>query len=251
MTTPLTLAAIRFTDDVPAMRRFLEALGLATTSTRGDGWAVLATGAGQVWLHSAATSDSGAGAGTTELTGEVDDLESSAQHLKDDGLSCSIVDEAYARTLEVTDPRGDTLVLHDHDPEHYGYDQHAGAPDTRLSLSACLFTDPQGAYAGFAQALGLQRQTDPNEWYVPYSAGAGILGLHHDDGTHTPDKPGTGPTVALGFTTAAPLEELQQRLRDAGYDAGQIVTEDFGSRIELTDPDGQHLEIHATPAPVA
>lgn len=245
MTPPLTLAAIRFTDDVPAMRRFLEALGLATTSTRGDGWAVLAAGAGEVWLHEAKTSTTGAQSGVTELTGDVADLDAYAARLQERGLDHSIVDEAYARTLEVRDPHGRTLVLHDRDPEQYGYQQHPANSDPRTSVSMCRFTDPQGDYVGFADALGLAREGDPNEWYVPYTAGTGILGLHHDDGTHGLPDDGSGPPVTLGLTTGMSLEEVQQRLRDGGYDARRIVTEDFGSRVETTDPDGQSLQIHA------
>lgn len=245
MTTPLTLAAIRFSDDVPAMRRFLETLGLATVSTRGDGWAVLRAAAGEIWLHAARTSNEGTQSGVTELSGDVADLDAFAAHLKGQGVAFSIIDEAYARTIEMIDPHGRTLALHDRDPEQYGYQQHPDTSDDRTMVSICRFTDPRGSYVAFAETLGLKRAGEPNGWYVPYTAGTGILGLHHDDGTTALPDDGTGPIVSLGLTTTMPLQEVQNRLRDGGYDAGKVVTEDFGSRIETTDPDGQPLQIHA------
>lgn len=243
----LTLAAIRFTDDVPAMCRFLEALGLSTVETRGEGWARLTSRGGEVWLHSAADSDLGAPAGSTALTGEVAAVDATTQALETAGITVSVVDEAYGRSLEVTDPQGDILVLQESSADGYGYDREAGAPDPRVSLDAVHYCDPQGPYAQFAQDLGLHRIGEANEWFVPYSAGRGSLGLH---------RPGSADDVAglngrtaaqLGLFSSAPLAELQERLRTAGFDAGTIVTESFGDRIETTDPDGCHLEIHQAP----
>ncbi|MEO6996476.1 MAG: hypothetical protein ABI112_00145 [Terracoccus sp.] len=60
ITTPIILAGIRFTDDVARMRSYLEALGLSAGITRATtqaDWAAMHAGAGQVLLHSAATSD--------------------------------------------------------------------------------------------------------------------------------------------------------------------------------------------------
>ncbi len=60
ITTPVTMAGIRFTDDVARMRAYLEALGLSagiTRSTTQADWAAMHAGAGQVLLHSAATSE--------------------------------------------------------------------------------------------------------------------------------------------------------------------------------------------------
>lgn len=245
MTPPLTLAAIRFSDDVPAMRRFLEALGLAAVSTRGEGWAVLEAGAGQVWLHDAAGSTVGAPAGCTALTGEIADADAYAQQLEAQGLEPSIIDEAFARSVEVTDPLGRRLAFNAGDSDGYGYTPHDAEPDKRITVSMCRFTDPQGDYAHFAETLGLRREGEPNRWYVPYTAGTGILGLHHDDGSDALPDDGTSPMVTLGLTTSMPLDEVQGRLREGGYDAGKVVTEDFGSRVESTDPDGQPLQIHA------
>lgn len=243
MTPALTIAGIRFTDDVPAMRRFLEAIGLATTTTRGEDWAVLRAGAGQVWLHSAASSDIGAPAGSTGLTGETADVEALAAALTEAGFTASVLDEAFGRSVEITDPLGAVVTVQDHGDD-YGYQQHPARPDPGIAVSLCRFTDPQGAYAGFAEALGLRREGEPNPFYVPYSAGDGILGLHHDDGSTRP-APAPEAAVALGLTVTTPLEQIRQRLRDAGFAPGEIVTEEFGSHLPIIDPDGIELLVHA------
>lgn len=243
MTSALTIAGIRFSDDVPAMRRYLEAIGLATTTTRGEDWAVLRAGAGQIWLHSAASSDIGAPPGSTGFSGQIDDVEALAAAAVAAGFPASVVDEAFGRSVEITDPLGARVTVHDHSDD-YGYQQHDARPDPGITVSLCRFTDPQGAYAGFAEALGLRREGEPNEFYVPYSAGAGILGLHHDDGSArlapTPEA-----EVTLGLTATTPLEQVQQRLRDAGYAPGEIVTEEHGAHLPTTDPDGVELIVHA------
>ncbi|YAL82820.1 hypothetical protein ACMYYO_12975 [Dermacoccaceae bacterium W4C1] len=240
----LTLAAIRFTDDIPAMRRFLETLGLATVRSWGEGMDVLASGGGEVWLHAAKDSATGAPAGSTFLTGHVQDATALREQLTGAGYDADLVDEAYAVTVEVTDPLGDRIVINDRG-DGYGAQAHEQNPDARTTVSLCRFTDPQGEYVGFVEALGLQREGDPNEWYVPYSAGAGTVGLHWRE--EDLDLPGEelGGAISLGLLTSIPLTELQDRLTKAGYPAGEIITEEFGSRIETTDPDGRHLQIHA------
>lgn len=240
----LTLAAIRFTDDIPAMRRFLETLGLAASTSYGTGMDVLRAGAGEVWLHRATGSAIGAPAGCTQLTGRTADVDGLHSALEAAGYETTVIDESYARVVEVTDP-SKAILSFNGQGDGYGATEHEAAPDERVAVSLCRFTDPQGPYGEFAEALGLQRQGEPNEWYVPYSAGGGILGLHHDDGSH--DLPGAelGGAVLIGLNTSIPLEDIQQRLRDGGYPVGEIVREDFGSFVETTDPDGRPLQIHA------
>lgn len=248
MTTPdptaLTVAAIRFTDDVPRMRTFLETLGLSVGTTSGSDWAVLQAGAGQVWLHSAATSDGGHDTGTTLLTGEVADLDAFAHRLRDHRLSPVVVDEAFGRSLEVTDPLGSTVVVNERQRDTYGYESHQPQPDPRVTVSVCRFTDPTGGYVGFVEALGLRPDGPGDEWYAPFTSGDGVVGLHHDDGTHRLGSDPSDAAVALNLLVDGNLSDVQARLVAAGHEPGRIVIESFGSHLETTDPDGQPLQIH-------
>ncbi|WP_018158164.1 hypothetical protein [Demetria terragena] len=246
MTSTLTLAAIRFTDDIPAMRRFLETVGLTATTSWGDGMDVLRAGAGEVWLHSAATSDLGAPVGCTQLTGLTSDPDDLHRALGAAGFQPTIVDETYGRVVEVVDPLGDRLLFNG-PGDGYGSSTQPGTPDHRIQVSLCRFTDPQGPYVAFAAALGLRPDGEPNEWYVPYSAGAGVLGLHHGDDSMAMPGRELGGSIALGLTTSGSLEELQRQLTDSGYAPGEIVMEDHDTRLETVDPDGQRLEIRSAP----
>jgi hypothetical protein len=42
------------------------------------------------------------------------------------------------------------------------------------------------------------------------------------------------------------LEQLGARFDEAGFPA-QLLTEDFGSLLTVTDPDGQVVQVHASP----
>ncbi|MDN5765717.1 MAG: hypothetical protein L0H96_01150 [Humibacillus sp.] len=243
----LTLAGIRFTDDVARMRAYLEALGLSagiTRSTTQADWAAMHAGAGQVLLHSAATSDHRMPSGTTLLTGETPDVAELAGILEHRGPATVLVDEAYARSLEVIDPLGALVVVNETQTDTYGYDTQRPEPDPGVEVVLSRFTDPTGPYADFALDVGLHPVGEWGGGYAAYGAGRGILGLHHDDGSTGLGGPGPHPRVALGFYTSGHLEQLQQRLSAAGFEPGTIVLADFGSRIETVDPDGQHVEIH-------
>ena len=52
--------------------------------------------------------------------------------------------------------------------------------------------------------------------------------------------------VRLGFETSQDLAELASRLRAAGHRAE--VVDGAVRSVHVTDPDGQHLEIHPRPA---
>ncbi len=226
------------------MRGFLEALGLSAGITRRDDWAAMHAGAGMVLLHSAASSEHEGPAGTTLLTGETSDVVALADRLGRRGLAATVVDEAYGRSLEVTDPLGGRVVVNETQTDTYGYEQKRPEPDPGVEVIVSRFTEPGGPYVGFVTALGLSPQGDWGEGYAAYGAGQGAIGLHHDDGSTGLGGPEPDLLVSLGLLTTWPLEIVQQRLSDAGFDPGRVVVADFGSRVETTDPDGQPLEIH-------
>lgn len=72
-----------------------------------------------------------------------------------------------------------------------------------------------------------------DEGWVQLSAGAGAVGIH-DAAVSQGRPPGT---TELGFTTDEPLETVADRPNDAGY-AYDLVDENFGRSIRVTDPDG-------------
>jgi len=118
---------VRFTDDVAAMRRFLEALGLRPRiASDNGGWVdFLTKDGGGAALHDAATATSGYRAGETSLSFESEEpLEVVRDRLHAAGFAdADIVDEAYGRTLVVTDPDGVRVSVDEVQEDLYGYHQ--------------------------------------------------------------------------------------------------------------------------------
>ncbi len=101
---------VRFTNDLGAMRRFLEALGLkARVESTTGGWVDFTIETtGMAALHDASGAATGYRPGQTSLSFEADEpLEPLQDRLVAAGFTdAHIVDEAYGRTLFVTDPDG-------------------------------------------------------------------------------------------------------------------------------------------------
>jgi len=116
---------VRFTDDVAAMRRFLEALGLRPRiASDNGGWVdFLTKESGGAALHEAATATSGYNAGETSLSFESEEpLEAVRDRLHAAGFAdAHIIDEAYGRTLVVTDPDGVRVSVDEVQDDLYGY----------------------------------------------------------------------------------------------------------------------------------
>lgn len=54
-------------------------------------------------------------------------------------------------------------------------------------------------------------------------------------------------SIDLCFEADQPLEDTVQRLKDAGFDGGKIVDEDFGRSLRIIDPDGRLIQINESP----
>lgn len=232
--------AIRFTDQVPAMRAFLERLGLATVISS-DGWAVMRSASGDVLLHSAAGSDKGAVSGQTDLAFEADTLDELSER-----FAVAPVDESYGRSLPITDPLGAALVINETQTDLYGFEGHENVePDPTLSVCVVRFTDPQGPYADFLPRLGLRVTGEPDDSFVTYAADAGSVGLHV---AHPGEyeryliERGNNPAVHLTFATSADPMALAERLREGGTEVRVDTT--FGVMLEFADPDGRLLQVH-------
>lgn len=236
----ITAQAIRFTDDVPAMRTFLEQLGLVAVVTASDTWAVMRSGAGEVLLHGTANADSPKASGQTELTFDTDQIDALAAE-----FGVTVIDEAFGRSVRITDPEANELQVNETQTDYYGYTEHDATPDAALSLCPVLFTDPSGPYAAFLTRLGLRAEPGADESFALFAADRGSVGLHVA-------RPGefeqylvgdTGVRAHLTFTTTADPNALAERLRAAGHEV--LVDTSFGTMLEITDPDGCKVQVHA------
>jgi hypothetical protein len=245
--TAIVVRPIRFTDNLDEMRTFLEAVGLRprVESVRG-GWVDMVGGAGMVALHSAATATSGATHGETRLGFEAEDVRTLAKRLIDAGVAdVSVYDEAYGQALRCTDPLGDVIVVDDRPDDLYGYRLHQAHPDERLSVTPVRFTDPDGDYGRFLEALGLP-SVGGDEYFATFrgSGDTGEVGLHYVVDGELPIVPGPA-AVHLTFTTREALADMAERLRAAGYRDASVVTDEFAPFVRVTDPDGRQCQIHA------
>lgn len=246
---------VRFSADVARMQQFLENIGLRPRiEAQRGGWVDLIADSGMVALHDAATSAMGAKPGQTCLSFEANDIDALATQLRDAGVpDVTVFDEAYGRVLSCTDPLGDPIWVDGRTDDLYGYRAHAESrPDAGLSVVPVRFTDPQGPYGGWLESLGLARLGDPNGSYVRYDAGDGkhgYVGVHHlytESEAELPIVPGRG-AVHLTFATNEPLVVVADRLVQAGHEDAQVIVEEFGSMLTVTDPDGQDVQVHEAP----
>ncbi|MER5941590.1 VOC family protein [Streptomyces sp. NPDC001928] len=90
-------------------------------------------------------------------------------------------------------------------------------------------------YAGLG--LGVRQEPGAAVW-VQLSAAAGAVGVHAA-AVSQGRPPGA---TELGFATDEPLEQIAQRLERDGYPY-ELVEENFGRSIRVTDPDGVVVQI--------
>ncbi|WP_433674980.1 hypothetical protein [Microbacterium gorillae] len=235
----ITVQAIRFSDDVAAMRALLEQLGLVAVVSSPQ-WAVMRSGSGDVLLHGTANAANGAPAGSTELTFETDDLDAVAVR-----FDVAPVDEAWGRSIEIVDPLGDRVIVNAQRDDFYGYETLEALPDPSISVCPVRFTDPRGAYGEFLTELGLHQSSPDDDSFVAYGADHGSVGVHIARPEETvsllADAPGA--QVHLTLSTTGDPQALAAALRSAGHEVRVDTT--FGTMLELTDPDGRSLQIHA------
>jgi predicted enzyme related to lactoylglutathione lyase len=248
----IVVRPVRFTDDVPAMRAFLEILGLQPRiESQSGSWLDLTATHGMIGLHEAARSVTGGRPGETRLSFEVADANAVAERLRAHGYAdATAVDESYGRIVTVTDPLGAELQLDERQDDLYGYRAHGvelGSEADRLAVVPVRFTDDADGYHRFLTALGLTGEPAPGGYAVYALADRGFVGVHHVyDGT-LPIVDGTGASVQLTLATDGDLDAIQQRLETAGYPVTRTDA-DWGSFLETTDPDGQSVQVHPWPA---
>lgn len=208
---------LRFTDDVRAMRAFLETLGLRSRieSERGV-WVDMVAGRGMVALHDAAGNTSGAKAGETGLAFEADDIEELKDRLEAAGYAdASIFDEAFGRVLTASGPDGTKLWIDERSKDLYGYKLHDAHPDTRWSVTPLLGVADQAGWERLLAALG-----GDNPELVRFRAAAEF-------------------EVRIELSTSEPLDEVARRLVATGYEPTET-----SDGLSVVDPDGQTVRVH-------
>lgn len=208
----VVIRPLRFTGDVPAMRAFLQKLGLQSRieSERG-GWVELVAGRGMVALHDAASSDIGAKPGETTLAFEADDVEELKGRLEAAGWEdASIVDEAFGRVLTASGPDGTKLWIDERSKDLYGYTLHDSTPDQRWSVTPSLGVSDQAGWERLLSTL--------NAGPVLFRAAAEF-------------------DVRIELTTTESLEEVARRLAAYQPELG-------AGGLSVVDPDGQTVRVH-------
>ena len=127
----------------------------------------------------------------------------------------------------------------------YGYTRHE-VDETRPApvVVPVRFTDEAAAYDGFLRALGLTGTPEPGG-YTTYVApdGGGEVGVHYVYSDDLPVVRSEHAVAHLTFAITGGLDDLQQALAGQGF-ALTRFDEDFGSFIDVTDPDGQSVQVH-------
>lgn len=261
MSERYTVLPMRFSRRPQEMIGFLEALGLRKRLDTETGTYALFDGAsGRVAVHGI-EEGSRRTSGDTTLNFAVDDVQAVVQALADGGMQTAVWDETYAKQGIVRTADGRVIGLNENtqDDLYGGYRLHEQSVAASLDVVAVWYSDDFTADARYFAAFGFEpfgSLDDP--WWCDLRTGrrtGGVIGLHGTGGgsdldrAETPDEAPdelTPPAlVRLGFETAEPLDALAARLAAAGYQAA-VVENEAGPQVHVTDPDGQHLEIHPT-----
>lgn len=236
--------AFRFSDDPPAMRTFLEVLGLGLLVSEGDSWFDLRGRSGAVALHgtrqSAATEVRG---GQTDLVMIAADARSAAEYLESKGLSARVWDESFGLQAAVDEtPLGREVWINEEATDFYGKQQHEPRPGP-IDVVIVFFTDDLAEAATFFGPFGFAAdEHGDDDCQALRNGDRGVINLHR---SHDGQAPGT---VGMSFETSEPLTAIADRLTAAGYQPSLL---EDPTRVAVTDPDGELVEIWPAPASTA
>jgi hypothetical protein len=187
--------------------------------------------------------------GQTRLSFEADDVDSVGEALNASGTQdVQVYDEAYGRSRSCLDPLGDRVWIDERMDDLYGYPrpsrERGTDPDSgprpvlrprRAIRQLSSGSRPCAGRRGQRVLRQLRRDRRP----------ARLVGLHYVHGEDLPVVAGPA-AVQLNLQSAEPLTDIAGRLAGAGFD-GSITTEEFGSFLSVTDPDGQQVQVHEPP----
>lgn len=212
---------IRFTHDLSAHRRYLEALG-ATRVTTAPGWEVFALGSGRLALHAASGSQPPGDA----LAWEVADLDAWAKQARATGLVFEVGETDHGIAATVTAPDGTTFTV---DP---AADAEEPAPtDSGLAVLPIWYTDAAHVESSrqVLRDLGaVQRVTADSDVWTDFTCPAGGLAAVHAADAERGTE--------LGFEFTGDVEALIPTLRAAGVEP-VLIDETYSRTLQLPDPD--------------
>jgi predicted enzyme related to lactoylglutathione lyase len=104
-------------------------------------------------------------------------------------------------------------------------------------------TDMQRAVAFYGDTLGLAVTEHDNDWSEVDANGVKI-GLNGSE----PESPHGDGGALVAFQPDGEIDEIVQRLRDAGVEfAGEISEHPWGRIVPFKDPDGNDLQLDEPP----
>lgn len=212
---------IRFTRDLAAHRRYLEALG-ATRVTTAPGWEVYALGSGRLALHQASDSQPPGDV----LAWEVADLDAWVEQARATRLSFEVGPTDHGIAATVTAADGTTFTV---DPAANA--EQPAPTDPALAVLPIWYTeaaDVESSRQVLRDLGAVQRVTADSDVWTDFGCPAGGLAAVHAS------EDGRG--VELGFEFDGDVETLIPALETAGV-RPVLIDETYSRTLQIPDPD--------------
>lgn len=222
--TDLTVRPIRFTADIPAWQKILEALG-GTLISEHPGWLVYQVGSGRVALHASNDEQPASHVGlAVETSAPLDEAIPTAAAA---GAPIEAVVLGHGPSGLVTAEDGTTMTLDSPTPLETG-DGHAS--EKQLSAMGIWYTTDTHIARTALAALGARARTiaDDGVWIDFTCDGGGLMAVHAADSVGT----------ELAFEWAGNVEDAKELLDAAGVES-QLIDESYSRTLQIADPDGR------------
>lgn len=220
---PLSVRPIRFTDDIPAWRTVLAALG-AVPLSQDEGWLVYQLGAGRLALHSATGSSETPGSTLLGLETRVP-LDEAVAAAAAEGVPIELGDTGHGTAGIVTAADGTRFTLDTPAPNP----QEREASEPKLAVMPVWHTPAARVALDVLDGLGMQRRVtlEDGTWADLTARGGGLHGV----------QPMSSVGTELAFELNGNVDALLDALTAAGVHA-QIHAEASGRVLRFADPDG-------------
>lgn len=244
-----------FSSNPAKLIEFYQIIGLQPVITSGDAqqphYAFMKASSGFLAVHG--TPANFGHTGEAHLVFAVENYDGLKLELANRGIVVEEWDEAWGKQAGVLDPDGAGIWINTISHDLYGYQAHDAKANTHQIEVIMLkhshdFAKDREFFANF----GFTSLPGADEWWeqLRRDETSGSIGLHHPESDDQPyrDEPnnplgGRVPIVSISLQTSEDLEQLAQRLTTAGYPA-KVVTDAAATKVHVTDPEGNHLEIN-------